>query len=147
MCWAICEGVPFCLATDKIRPANDAQCLAYQYLHGGEDRLPPEEQQSFIDNRTVPDVDEQGDLMPHDGDSPHGDDLQADVYSPDEPAEEEEISNPEFEDHYVEAPVSRVIPKRPMRLKLDDYPREALKKKRIESNIESISTEARGANS
>ena len=33
ICWAICEGVPFCLATDWIRPANDAELLAYQMIH------------------------------------------------------------------------------------------------------------------
>ena len=32
-------------------PANDEQLLAYQLLHEGEDRLPPEVQQSFIDHR------------------------------------------------------------------------------------------------
>ena len=55
VCWAICEGTPFCLATDKIMPANDAQTLAYRLLHEGEDRLAPEVQQSYIDNRTVVD--------------------------------------------------------------------------------------------
>ena len=44
MCWVICEGVPFCLATDQLLPANDPQALAYNYLHGGQDRLPPEVQ-------------------------------------------------------------------------------------------------------
>ena len=33
ICWALCEGVPFCLATDRLRPANDAELLAYQMIH------------------------------------------------------------------------------------------------------------------
>ena len=53
VCWAICEGAPFCLATDKIHPANDAQALAYRLMHEGEDRLALEVQQSFIDSRTL----------------------------------------------------------------------------------------------
>ena len=63
-CWVICEGVPFCLATEKIRPANDAQTLAYRLMHEGEDRLAPEVQQSFIDNRIVPDEEEEEDASP-----------------------------------------------------------------------------------
>ncbi len=51
--WAICEGVPFCLAHDKILARTDAQAMAYRFLHEGEDRLPPEQQQSFIDQRGV----------------------------------------------------------------------------------------------
>ena len=42
------------MATDKILPTNDAECLAYQYLHEGEERLPPDQQQSFIDQRQAP---------------------------------------------------------------------------------------------
>eukprot|EP00973_Karenia_brevis_P033132 4571608-Karenia_brevis.AAC.1 len=34
-----------------MRPANDAQALAYRLLHEGEDRMPPDVQQSFIDQR------------------------------------------------------------------------------------------------
>ena len=34
-----------------MRPANDAQALAYRLLHEGEDRLPPEKQESFIHQR------------------------------------------------------------------------------------------------
>ena len=52
--------MPFCLATDQLMPANDAQALAYNYLHGGEERLPPDVQQSFIDIRRQAD-DEQSD--------------------------------------------------------------------------------------
>ena len=49
VCWVICEGTPFCLSTEQLRPANDSQALAYQYLHEGEDRLPPGQQQSYVD--------------------------------------------------------------------------------------------------
>ena len=58
VCWVICEGMPFCLATDQLMPANDAQALAYNYLHGGEERLPPDIQQSFIDIRKQADVEQ-----------------------------------------------------------------------------------------
>ena len=51
--WAICEGVPYCLAHDKLLARSDAQALAYRFLHEGEDRLPPDQQQSFIDQRRV----------------------------------------------------------------------------------------------
>ena len=63
VCWVICEGVPFCLATDKLHPASDAQALAYRLMHEGEDRLAPEVQQSFIDNRNLDVADE--DKMPY----------------------------------------------------------------------------------
>ena len=49
--WAICEGVPYCLAHDKLLARSDAQALAYKFLHEEEDRLPAEQQQSFIDLR------------------------------------------------------------------------------------------------
>ena len=51
VCWAICEGVPFCLALDRIRPANDSELLAYRYLHHAEDQMPAGQQQSFVDYR------------------------------------------------------------------------------------------------
>lgn len=31
--WVICRGAPFCIATDRWRPANDAEILAYRCLH------------------------------------------------------------------------------------------------------------------
>ena len=36
--------------------ADDAKVLAYQLLHGGEERLAPDVQQSFVDTRREPDV-------------------------------------------------------------------------------------------
>ena len=39
--WVICEGIPFCLAHDKMIAADDAKVLAYQLLHGVEERLAP----------------------------------------------------------------------------------------------------------
>ena len=38
--WAICEGVPYCLAHDKLLARSDAQAVAYKFLHEAEDRLP-----------------------------------------------------------------------------------------------------------
>ena len=49
VCWAICEGVPFCLSLDRIRPANDAELLAYQFLHKELSPMPEGHQQSFVD--------------------------------------------------------------------------------------------------
>ena len=34
VCWLLCEGVPVCVAVDRIRPANASEALAYQYLRG-----------------------------------------------------------------------------------------------------------------
>ena len=31
--WGLCEGVPVCLATDKVRPCTPAETLACLYLH------------------------------------------------------------------------------------------------------------------
>ena len=39
--WVICEGIPFCLAHDKMIAADDAKVLAYQLLHGGEEPAGP----------------------------------------------------------------------------------------------------------
>jgi hypothetical protein len=39
------------LAHDKLLARSDAQALAYKFLHEDEDRLPPDQQQSFIDLR------------------------------------------------------------------------------------------------
>ena len=49
VCWVICEGVPFCAATDQLLPANDSQAMAYNYLHGEDNKIPPGVQQSFVD--------------------------------------------------------------------------------------------------
>ena len=53
--WVICDGLPVCVATDKIRPCTSAELLAYQYMQG---QRPPDNpvvsttvQQSFIDER------------------------------------------------------------------------------------------------
>ena len=57
VCWCLCEGVPFCVATDKIRPATSAQALAYLYLNKDKHGPvytpgPSDEQQSFVDARS-----------------------------------------------------------------------------------------------
>ena len=53
------------MATDRIRPANDAACLAYQYLHEGKDRMPLDVQQSYVDQRAVPEETEFSEPVPH----------------------------------------------------------------------------------
>ena len=50
------ESVPFCLAPDRVHLANDAHALAYKLMHEDEDRMPPEQQQSYMDNRSIPEV-------------------------------------------------------------------------------------------
>ena len=53
----ITEGVPVCVATDRLRPCTAAEALAYEYLSrhhdGGVGRYAPEpgQQQSFVDER------------------------------------------------------------------------------------------------
>ena len=53
--WVITEGVPVCVATDRLRPCTAAEALAYEYLtkhhDGGMTRYAPPEgqQQSFVD--------------------------------------------------------------------------------------------------
>ena len=55
--WVITEGVPVCVATDRLRPCTAAEALAYEYLtkhhDGGMTRYAPPEgqQQSFVDER------------------------------------------------------------------------------------------------
>ena len=59
--WALCDGVPFCLAPDRLRPANDAKLLAYQMIHHQE-LMPRGTQQSYIDyTRPVEEENEEGD--------------------------------------------------------------------------------------
>jgi hypothetical protein len=54
--WVICDGIPVCVATDKIRPCTAAELLAYTYMHG--EGMPAvsqtQTQQSFIDERDLP---------------------------------------------------------------------------------------------
>ena len=42
------EGIPVCLAVERMRPANNDQLLAYHYLHEHCDLLPQEEQLSYV---------------------------------------------------------------------------------------------------
>ena len=64
--WGLCEGVPVCVATDKIRPCTAAESLAYHYINRTDANLrfdPPtgDEQQNFVDMRpTEGDVEEPG---------------------------------------------------------------------------------------
>ena len=52
--WVICDGIPVCVATDKIRPCTAAELLAFHYMNG--ETMPPvvsqtQGQQSFLDER------------------------------------------------------------------------------------------------
>jgi len=52
--WGLCEGLPVCIATDKIRPCTPSETLAYLYLHKHHPRVdytPPRDgdQQNYID--------------------------------------------------------------------------------------------------
>ena len=51
--WAVCEGVPFCLSVDRVRPCNDAELLSYQMMHGDEppEFVEPQVQQGYVDLR------------------------------------------------------------------------------------------------
>ena len=56
MAWVVCDGLPVCIATDKLRPCTAAELLAYQYMHDQCPKLPmihsdSPVQQSFIDER------------------------------------------------------------------------------------------------
>ena len=55
-CWVICDGVPVCVALDKIRPCTAPELLAYQYLAAQNPRsteidLDGARQHSFLDER------------------------------------------------------------------------------------------------
>ena len=52
-CWVINGGVPFCVATDQLRPCTPAEALAYAYMHKTYNRAPTNQQQSFVDYRKV----------------------------------------------------------------------------------------------
>jgi hypothetical protein len=54
VCWVICEGVPYCVATDRMRPANESEALAYQYLHDHENPMLRGQRQSFVDHAIQP---------------------------------------------------------------------------------------------
>ena len=66
----MCEGVPFCLATDRIRPASKSEVLAFQYLRDQTARIPGDVQQSYIDESALPGdvqqtyIDAEGDVLP-----------------------------------------------------------------------------------
>jgi len=52
-CWVINGGVPFCVATDQLRPCSAAETLAYQYMHKDYNKPPAGQQQSCVDYRSV----------------------------------------------------------------------------------------------
>ena len=61
--WGLCEGVPVCVATDKIRPCSAEESLAYLYLNQNNPRIDytkasAGDQENIVDARAV-----QGDEM------------------------------------------------------------------------------------
>ena len=52
-CWVVNGGVPFCVATDQLRPCTAAEALAYAYTQKQYGRAPANQQQSFVDYRKV----------------------------------------------------------------------------------------------
>ena len=131
VCWVICEGVPFCLATDQLLPANDSQALAYNYLHGGQDRLPPEVQQSYVDMRKATEEEEidENEIPPLQPVDENGDPIDEQElpgsqgypeldYSPESPAYEIEVSTDDAEERKRQA--------------LDDVPVDVTKRQRTE---------------
>eukprot|EP00973_Karenia_brevis_P027243 3757933-Karenia_brevis.AAC.1 len=74
-----------------MRPANDAQALAYRLLHEGEDRLPPDVQQSFIDQRGgIPgEVEEEQEVVPATPIGSPAPSLEQPMTAPEQPEEKE----------------------------------------------------------
>ena len=56
--WVVCDGLPVCVAIDKIRPCTAAELLAYQFMNGKDLANAPviesAEQQMFVDERILP---------------------------------------------------------------------------------------------
>ena len=126
MCWVICEGVPFCLATERIRPASESEVLAYQYQRDQTARIPGDVQQSYIDESALPEDenDLEGDDLPEleesesdaEKDDDGGDDSQVVVPIVMEPDAEEvtETASPEAVKRRAEV--------------MDDFPAAALRR-------------------
>ncbi len=77
-CWVVCDDLPVCVASDKLRPCTASELLAYQYLHSTnpdaivsvvpDTRLP----QALVDERggEGEPILEQGDALVPDGCDP-----------------------------------------------------------------------------
>eukprot|EP00973_Karenia_brevis_P025315 3492374-Karenia_brevis.AAC.1 len=58
-CWVICDGIPVCVSTDKIRPCTASELSAYHYMAMQNPDAPPvmrsdsDNQQSFLDARPL----------------------------------------------------------------------------------------------
>ena len=44
-CWVVNGGVPFCVATDQLRPCTAAEALAYAYMQKQYGKAPANQQQ------------------------------------------------------------------------------------------------------
>ena len=55
VCWVICDGLPVCVSTSKLRPCSAAELLAYQYMSAQKHYETPvaetSRQQNFVDER------------------------------------------------------------------------------------------------
>ena len=49
-CWVMCDGIPVCVAKDRLRPCTAAELLAYQYTNKNFEAATTE-QQSYVDER------------------------------------------------------------------------------------------------
>lgn len=77
-CWVICDGIPICVSTDKIRPCTSPELLAYHYMMmQNPDTVPTtvhgtNQQQSYVDARPhappVVEIPPVSDPMPEDED-------------------------------------------------------------------------------
>ena len=60
--WGLCEGVPVCVATDKVRPANPAETTAYLMMNHGKPNVdytaPRDDTQEKFANYTKDDDEE-----------------------------------------------------------------------------------------
>lgn len=70
VCWVLHKGTPACVATDRLRPLNESEALAYQYLY----RQKPFEfklgrqQQGYVDYRLEPVAEEDEEVVDDDDD-------------------------------------------------------------------------------
>ena len=93
-CWVLNESKPFCVSTDKIRPATPAETLAYLYLNKQDTTHvigPDDDQQNFVDYR----ADSDGSSN-HENASQHSGHDESDI--PPSPLEDDDDSDAEMTD-------------------------------------------------
>jgi hypothetical protein len=145
--WVLQEGVPVCVATDKVRPCTGAEALAYQYMSRDVDNVrthePPEgTQQGFVDLR-----------RDDDGPPDHGSLTPIAEISDDELADDSDehrvtigndvraFEQPEEEEHLMIAS----DPEARRREILDDVPRQV--RRRLNESVRSVTLDEQGSSS